>query len=226
MHSRVIKWNLLQTWQSTDVSFAESLTHLDGQIVTTMPSVAQLICQRLALSQTKIRPLLLSLSGEQVEPKVTHQVSSLLKCPVTSLYIATETGIIGKGCTNPGEYHVEERNVFLEIVDDENREVKPGCEGNILVTPLENYAMPLLRYRLGDRGNWCSEPCDCGQDTARFCLTNSRRLSRLINDGMAVNVVRFSKLFASLDIERFESIKKLAALCVFNTLQNLIWNQG
>ena len=203
VHSRVIKWNLLQIWQATDASFAESLTHLDGQIVTTMPSVAQLICQRLALSQTNIRPLLLSLSGEQIEPELPRQVSSILKCPVTSFYIATETGVIGKACTNPGEYHVEERNVFLEIVDDENRPVQAGTEGDILVTPLENYAMPLLRYRIGDRGYWCTEPCNCKQATPRLRLTNSRRLSRLINDGMAVNVVRFSKLFASLDIERF-----------------------
>src|SRR5439155_9041734 len=41
---------------------------------------------------------------------------------------------------------------FVEIVDDAGQAVPPGTEGNILVTCLTNYAMPLLRYQIGDRG--------------------------------------------------------------------------
>jgi phenylacetate-CoA ligase len=41
---------------------------------------------------------------------------------------------------------------YLEIVDDEGREVKAGKSGNIIITLLTNYTMPLIRYKIGDRG--------------------------------------------------------------------------
>jgi phenylacetate-CoA ligase len=41
---------------------------------------------------------------------------------------------------------------FIEIVDEKGAPVPAGIEGNIAVTSLTNYAMPLLRYWIGDRG--------------------------------------------------------------------------
>jgi phenylacetate-CoA ligase len=41
---------------------------------------------------------------------------------------------------------------FIEIVDDDGSTVAAGTEGNIVVTSLTNYAMPLVRYWIGDRG--------------------------------------------------------------------------
>lgn len=39
----------------------------------------------------------------------------------------------------------------IEVVDDQNRPVAPGEEGRVLVTTLHNFAMPLIRYDIGDR---------------------------------------------------------------------------
>ena len=52
---------------------------------------------------------------------------------------------------------------ILEIVDAHNKLVPPGEEGDILVTNFRNYTMPLIRYRIGDRGVISSEPCTCGR---------------------------------------------------------------
>lgn len=202
--SLVTKWNLLQAWQTGDEQFLDSLKHIHGHVVTTMPSVAQLLAARLSNSNSRVRPLLLVLSGEKVEPQVAEQVARVFDCPVTSLYTTTEAGIIGKPCPQANSYHVEERNVFLEIVDEEARSVGIGCEGEIVVTPLENYAMPLIRYRTGDRGRWCDGVCECGDPAPRFQLTTSRRPARLVAaTGAAVNVVRFAKIFASFDLQRY-----------------------
>lgn len=43
-------------------------------------------------------------------------------------------------------------NVHIEILDDDNNEVKDGEIGNIIVTNLNGFAMPLIRYRVGDLG--------------------------------------------------------------------------
>lgn len=47
-------------------------------------------------------------------------------------------------------YSVMTPHVYIELVDDNGRAVADGEIGNVLVTCLSNYAMPLIRYKLGD----------------------------------------------------------------------------
>lgn len=49
-------------------------------------------------------------------------------------------------------YYIMSPHVFLEVVDDDGKEVADGIRGNILITCLSNFAMPLIRYKLGDLG--------------------------------------------------------------------------
>lgn len=54
-------------------------------------------------------------------------------------------------CTNDLEYYyIMSPNVTLEIVDNEGNEVPDGALGNVLVTSHTLFAMPLIRYKLGD----------------------------------------------------------------------------
>lgn len=204
-----VKWNFLRVWQASEAQFVKGLEHVGGHVVTTMPSVAQLLCERLKVSNHPIRPSLVLLSGEAVEPDAAAQIAGSFNCPVTSLYTMTEAGIVGRPCGTTHSYHVEERNVFLEILDENARPVEAGGEGEIVVTPLENYAMPLIRYRTGDRGVWVEEACGCGDPAPSFRLATARRAARLVTTkGAAVNVVRFAKIFASLELERYGIAQK------------------
>jgi phenylacetate-CoA ligase len=48
--------------------------------------------------------------------------------------------------------------VHIDFVEDSDRAIKQSVEGDILLTPLWNYAFPLIRYRVGDRGHWLKPP--------------------------------------------------------------------
>lgn len=41
-------------------------------------------------------------------------------------------------------------NVYIEIVDDNGNEVLDGELGHVLVTKLDSYCMPMIRYKIGD----------------------------------------------------------------------------
>ena len=49
--------------------------------------------------------------------------------------------------------HVNADVIRLEVLDDDGRPLPVGVEGNLVATSLVNHAMPLLRYRVGDRGS-------------------------------------------------------------------------
>jgi phenylacetate-CoA ligase len=62
-----------------------------------------------------------------------------------------------------GQMHLIPEFGFLEILDEHNQPVQPGEEGYFVWTGFLNRAMPLIRYRIGDRGRWQKdEPCACG----------------------------------------------------------------
>ncbi|MDF5706261.1 MAG: AMP-binding protein [Nostoc sp. S4] len=86
-----------------------------------------------------------------------QKIESVFQCQVFNRYGSREVSDIA--CEKPGEkgLWVAPWGNYIEIVDDDNNPVPPGVEGNILVTSLINFAMPLIRYKIGDRGTLSRE---------------------------------------------------------------------
>ena len=49
------------------------------------------------------------------------------------------------------DWLVNYETLVVEILDDDNKPVKTGEEGKVVITSLYNKAMPFIRYELGDR---------------------------------------------------------------------------
>ena len=64
--------------------------------------------------------------------------------------------------------HLHPELIFVEVLDDENRQVKNGEIGEVVITTLGVETMPLLRYRTGDLCKYYEEPCACGRNTIRL----------------------------------------------------------
>jgi phenylacetate-CoA ligase len=90
-------------------------------------------------------------------------IESVFGCRVFNRYGSREVGNIACQCACHGGLHVAPWGNYIEIVDDNDRPVPNGELGDILVTSLNNYAMPLIRYRIGDRGRLSSLSCPCGR---------------------------------------------------------------
>ena len=65
-------------------------------------------------------------------------------------YGADEIGHIASECPSCGEYHISAEAVLVEIVDDAGAPCAPGETGRVILTALYNYAMPFIRYEIGD----------------------------------------------------------------------------
>jgi phenylacetate-CoA ligase len=91
-------------------------------------------------------------SAGTLYPFMREKIAQVFGCRVYNLYGSREVSVVG--CEVPGVegLWVIPWSNFVEILDDDGRAVRPGEEGNIVVTCLTNFAMPLVRYWIGDRG--------------------------------------------------------------------------
>jgi phenylacetate-CoA ligase len=127
----------------------------------TTPTMA-LRLAHLALAETHARRLDAIITfGEVVTPEIRDAVRHAFGARIIDRYSCEEGGWLAFQCPRHDHLHVAAASVHLEIVGDDNRPVKPGEEGRVLITPLHGYAQPLIRYDLGDRAV-AGEACDCG----------------------------------------------------------------
>jgi phenylacetate-CoA ligase len=71
------------------------------------------------------------------------------------------TGIAHE-CNFHNGMHINVESLYLEVLKD-GRPASPGQLGEIVITDLENFGMPFIRYRIGDLGALKQEPCQCGR---------------------------------------------------------------
>ncbi len=81
---------------------------------------------------------------------------------VVDVYSTIELGYLALQCPKNEHYHVQSEGVLLEVLDNDGKPCAPGQVGKVVVTNLHNYAMPLIRYELGDYAE-VGEECSCGR---------------------------------------------------------------
>lgn len=100
--------------------------------------------------------------SEILHPDVRAACRDTWGVTIVDMYSSQEVGYMALQCPEHEHYHIQSENVLLELLDDAGRPVGPGETGRIVVTSLHNYAMPLIRYEIGDLAV-AGEACPCGR---------------------------------------------------------------
>lgn len=100
--------------------------------------------------------------GDALRSEARAECAELLGVKVVDMYTAQETGYLALQCPEHDHYHVQCENAIVEIVDERGRACAAGQVGKVLVTTLHNFAMPLIRYEIGDYAE-AGAPCPCGR---------------------------------------------------------------
>jgi phenylacetate-CoA ligase len=109
---------------------------------------------------------LISIS-EQLTPAMRIRVERSFRIPVHQNYGLNEIGLVAIRC-EAGRYHVHTEHCLVEIVNERGLPCAPGETGRIIVTALNNRAMPLLRYDTGDLAVAVSGNCSCNRTLPSF----------------------------------------------------------
>jgi phenylacetate-CoA ligase len=103
------------------------------------------------------RPKALISTDEMLLDFMREEIEGVFGAKVYNLYGSLEAGEVAAEC-DAGSMHVFAANNFVEVLGEGRGE---GV-GEIVVTPLHNFAMPLIRYRIGDEASMAVSKCSCG----------------------------------------------------------------
>jgi phenylacetate-CoA ligase len=145
-------------------------------------------------------------SGETLDQWARSRIAEAFGCASIDLYAAREIGQIAFECPEADGYHVCAEAVLLELLDDSDRPVEPGEYGRVVVTPLYNYAMPLIRYDVDDYAQLSGEACRCGRGLPHLSHVSGRTRNLML---MANGTRRGSSNGWATAISKFLSFRRL-----------------
>lgn len=162
-------------------------------VLVATPSYAMHICEvgEAMGYNWEASPLRVGLfGGEPCPPGLKAEIERRMHIVCTDNYGLTEVmgpGVSGECLAERFQQHIAEDHFLWEVVDPETGEPVPEGEmGELVLTPLDKQAIPVLRYRTHDLTRVHTEPCACGRTHARMDKVRSRSDDMLIIRGTNV----------------------------------------
>jgi phenylacetate-CoA ligase len=187
---------------------ARQLSDFGPDIVYGLPSALRAVGESVADGGHRIRPRLLFTSGELLTPRAVERLEHAFGCPVFDVYGTSETKEIAFQCKR-GRLHINEDVVRVEVVREDGSAAGRDEEGEIVATSLVIRAMPLLRYRTGDRGVIREDPCDCGLTLRTLGVVTGREVDTLtFGDGTRVSPYALTTAVEGIEgLQRFQFLQ-------------------
>ncbi len=175
-------------------------------VLTCTPSYALVLGEEAAAAGIKVRErfkLRVGIHGaEPWSEEMRHEIQETLHLQAYDIYGLTE--IIGPGvsmeCEHRNGLHIFEDHFYPEIIDPSTGQpLGFGVEGELVFTTLTKEAMPLIRYRTGDRTILHQEKCACGRTLVRMGKVLGRTDDMLIVRGVNVFPSQVEKVLLEFD---------------------------
>lgn len=151
-------------------------------------------------------------SAVMLLPAARQFIEETFQCKVFDRYASLELGGIACECEAHTGLHISAENNYVEILCD-GHPAEPGEEGSIIVTNLNNFGMPFIRYSVDDRGAWYDgEKCPCGRNLPLLRTLVGRRADMFqTRDGRMVLGAYVGAVFSyevSQVIRQFQVVQK------------------
>jgi phenylacetate-CoA ligase len=156
-----------------------------------------------------IRPIGIQSSAEILTAPQRALIEETFGAKVFNRYGCREVGNIAHECDHHEGLHLLAETNYTEFLRD-GKPVAPGEEGMITVTNLHNYAMPLIRYQMGDLGRPTDRICSCGRGLPLMDVVEGRSADVITTpSGKLLHGEFFTHLFYKLEgVRQFQVIQE------------------
>jgi phenylacetate-CoA ligase len=140
-------------------------------------------------------------------PHYEKTIKQAFGCGIFDYYACSEVSHIAADCGENEGLHVSEENVLLETVDD-SEPVADGEDGKVLLTNLNAFGMPIIRYDVGDVATIMSDSCSCGRELSLVKVVGRTYDYFLHSDGSFSALKDFQTFFEGLPIQEFQVVQE------------------
>ncbi|MEP7359792.1 MAG: hypothetical protein ABI847_21250 [Anaerolineales bacterium] len=115
-------------------------------------------------------------SGEVLDPEMRAALERVFPAPVFNRYGSREVGLMAYECDHHLGLHLNLSNAYLECLGPDVYE----SPGELVITQLHNYAMPLIRYQVDDLAVLDRRACTCGRAAPMLARLAGRRMASFV----------------------------------------------
>lgn len=162
----------------------DTIQRLKPTVLVAVPSfvggmIAYAKANEIDLNKTSVKKIICIGENIREETLVPNALGSRMlenwNVSIHSTYASTEQQTAFTECEYGCGGHHQPGLLIFEVLDENNRQVQPGVNGELAITTLGVEGMPLLRYKTGDICTYFTEPCKCGRNSFRISPIAGRR---------------------------------------------------
>ncbi len=217
LRSKLFSETMFNAFRMTEASMHKLYVELNRQrpqLLVAYASALYEFCKFIKQNSLNVQaiPAVISSAG-MLYPFMREQIEETLRTKVYNRYGSREVGMIAGELIDSEGLLVEGQNVFIEVLDA-NGQINVNGEGELLVTSLSNFSMPLIRYRIGDYGVLHAGPAQGSQVIKNLRgreVDLFRSSAGVLIDGEFFTHLLYNRSY----IEQFQCIQNEAGLIEF-----------
>ena len=145
-----------------------------------------------------IRPKGMYSAGMVLHDWERDKVENVFGCAFQDRYGCEEIGLIAAECKKKEGLHINTDDLYVEFIGKNGYPVDNGRQGQIVVTDLHNFVMPLIRYKMGDIGIPSGKSCSCGRTQPLITKIEGRVADFIITpEGKAISGISLTDHFGA-----------------------------
>lgn len=188
-------------WRSGYLEGLNIMRHSEGDIdahidwlvkkrpiyVVGYPSMIRALAQRTLERGIKLKFDKIITRGWVVPDEAWDLCRGAFDAPLIDQYGANEIGQVACQCPHCTDYHINSEGVLMEVLDDKGEPVSRGETGRVVLTGFYNYAMPFIRYEIGDFAQRSEAHSPCQTTLPRLSrITGRYRNNFTLRDGRII----------------------------------------
>jgi len=172
-------------------------------------------------------PIGLMSSAQELTDKTRNNVEDMFSSKIYDKYGSREFSGIAYQCKDSTAYHVQDESYLVEILV-EGREALPGEIGEIVITDLNNFSTPMIRYRIGDLAMAVDKiPCKCGRPHSQIGRITGRTQAMVgCANGVWLPGTFFAHFFKDFDfaVKHYQVVQKIFGAFLVKIVPNVQFN--
>ena len=160
-------------------SFCQQLRDFRPALLQAYPNPLEVLADYVLQNHGQIPLSAISTTAEALSADQRAKIKKAFRCDPFAWYGAREAGRIATQCHVREGMHINCYGLYVEVLEDSKYVSKNS--GKILITDLWNEGMPIIRYSIGDVGEFDTGICDCGNELPRLRAVLGRTTDVFLN---------------------------------------------